>query len=103
MNDSHSTTVPRDNDGAPASPARENVTPAHDHDDIPQDLPKVITVAVAIVGLIAVAAFVGLFLLGWVPRERRIAELKSDLASDPRPIVEIALPTRDTKPLDLWL
>src|SRR5436190_15126527 len=104
INDNQTKTTPSRNNDAPAAPVAPHGTAAHDdHDDIPQDLPRVSGVAVAIVAFIAVAAFVGLFLLGWVPRERRIAELKSDLTSDTRPVVETALPTRDIKPLDLWL
>jgi RND family efflux transporter MFP subunit len=66
----------------------------HQHDHhvegaIPDDLPKIKTWAVILAGIIVIAAFVGLFLIGFIPREKRLSDLKkeSQEQADARPHV----------------
>jgi RND family efflux transporter MFP subunit len=74
------------------------------HDEIPTDLPKVHTGWVVVAGIIAIAAFAGLFAIGWFPRSERIARLEQETSSDDaRPAVDVIVPTREAKPFDLIL
>jgi RND family efflux transporter MFP subunit len=77
----------------------------HDIDAIPTDLPEVRTGGVIVASLVIVAAFVGLFLLGWMPRSKRLAELNRETAAaqDLRPMVDLAAPKRTTGARDLVL
>jgi RND family efflux transporter MFP subunit len=77
----------------------------HDHDAIPTDLPQLRTGGVIVAALVIVAAFVGLFILGWVPRSKRLAELNAEAgaAQDLRPIVDVAAPKRTAAGQDLIL
>lgn len=88
-------------DGQKAHPHHGGV---HAHADIPENLPKVSNWFVVLAGLILVGALVGLFFLGWIPREHRLARLQKDnQAVDDKPSVDIALPTRTASALDLVL
>ena len=49
-----------------------------EHEQIPTDLPKVSTRTVAVVAIVVVACFAGLFALGWFPRQNRIARTQED-------------------------
>jgi RND family efflux transporter MFP subunit len=75
---------------------------ADPHDEIPTDLPKVHTGWVILATLVALAAFAGLFALGWFPREHRLAKLDAEAERrDGPPSVDVMVPTRDAKPFDL--
>ncbi len=78
---------------------------AHDdHDQIPTDLPKIHTGWVIVATIIALAAFAGLFALGWFPRADRIAKLDAETDSaDAPPTVDVMVPTRESKPFDLMV
>src|SRR5690349_9540504 len=76
----------------------------HDHDEIPTDLPKIHTGWVVVAAIVAIAAFAGLFAIGWFPRSHRIAKLEAETNSDDaRPAVDVIVPTRESKPFDLIL
>lgn len=78
----------------------------HEEEAVPlEDLPKVRSWTVALAALIVVAALIGLFLLGYVPRERRLRELNSETAAaqDARPTVEVATPKRSATAVELIL
>jgi RND family efflux transporter MFP subunit len=77
----------------------------HDPDAIPTDLPQVRTWSVALAGVVLVACLVGLFFLGWVPRQKRLAALNEEVAAvtDVKPAVDVALPKRTANTLDLAL
>ena len=59
---------------------------------------------VALAGMVVVAALAGLFVLGWVPREKRLAELHEQTAgggaADDRPNVEVTRPKRSASVID---
>jgi RND family efflux transporter MFP subunit len=78
---------------------------AHAHADVPRDLPKVTTPAILIAGVVVIAAFVALFLIGWIPRHDRRVELEKQAkaANDSRPVVQIAQPKRDGAAVDVIL
>ena len=80
----------------------------HEHDQegaIPKDLPEVRTWAVILAGVIVIAAFGGLFLLGFIPREKRLSELKkeSKQMADLRPRVEVQPAVRAAPVVDVQL
>jgi RND family efflux transporter MFP subunit len=94
----------------PTQPHRQHDAPqqedhAHpDHDEIPTDLPKIHTGWVIVAAIIALAAFGGLFAIGWFPRADRIAKLDAETESaDAPPTVDVMLPTRESKPFDLFV
>jgi RND family efflux transporter MFP subunit len=105
-------TVTRDADteagsGAPASrDPRASAAPAHEreeHEDF-SNLPVVRTRSVAVAIAVAVCAFAGLFLLGWMPRRERLAELGQAKAErDDRPAVDAAPPKVSSPSSDLRL
>jgi len=78
---------------------------AHAHADIPKDLPNFSTPAVLLAALIALGAFVALFLVGWIPRHHRLAQLEAESrqVNDSRPSVDVAQPKRDAKPIEVVL
>jgi len=89
---------------------RENGQPsahkAHSaHDEIPTDLPRIPTWGVIVAVIVLIMAFAGLFVLGWGPRQKRLAELRETTAAveDARPLVQVALPQRSSKAKDLVL
>jgi RND family efflux transporter MFP subunit len=75
--------------------SREHEPRADEH-ATPADLPTVRTWAVIVAGVVVIAAFVGLFVIGWIPRERRLAMLnhESQELHDFLPQVRVAQPTR---------
>jgi RND family efflux transporter MFP subunit len=88
---------------APSDSGALGKTP-HDTDQIPSDLPKFRTRSAVIAAFILVLALAGLFVLGWIPRHKRLASLEQQVsAQDNRPIVEIVKVSRKLKPFDLWL
>jgi RND family efflux transporter MFP subunit len=92
-------------DGVKPHPHHEEL---HAHVDMPTDLPKVRTWGVALAGMVVVAAMGGLFVLGWVPRQHRLADLHEQTAGgaggvDDRPNVEVTRPKRSASAVDLVL
>ncbi|HZZ41705.1 MAG TPA: efflux RND transporter periplasmic adaptor subunit [Tepidisphaeraceae bacterium] len=89
-------------DGQKAHPHGGHV---HAHADVPTDLPKIGTWSVMLVGLIVIAAMVGLFFVGWIPRHHRIEETDKESASatESKPNVEVMQPKRAANALDIVL
>src|SRR5262249_1946948 len=59
---------------------------------------------VAIVAIVVVICFVGLFALGFFPRRARIERAESDAQQqDTAPVVEVVQPQHRDKATDLWL
>jgi membrane fusion protein, multidrug efflux system len=77
----------------------------HNEGAIPDDLPKVRTWAVILAGIIVIAAFVGLFLLGFIPREKRLSDLKkeSEKQADTRPRVQVVKAQKSAAIVDVQL
>src|SRR4051794_36391388 len=75
------------------------------HDDIPTDPPRVRTWGVIVAVIVLLAAFAGLFLLGWRPRQKRLAEIRETASAveDSHPVVQVMVPQRETKARDLTL
>lgn len=75
--------------GRPAQPGH-----AHDENVIPSDLPRPSRTTIAAAVLIFCALLVVLFLLGWIPSRRHLAEAREDARaqSDQTPAVEVAFP-----------
>src|SRR3954471_23342416 len=74
------------------------------HDEgIPTDLPRVRTGAIVIAAVVALAAFAGLFLLGWMPRRHQATELREQTAAlaEDAPTVLVTQPKRTDKSQDL--
>jgi RND family efflux transporter MFP subunit len=94
------------NEHAPAAEAAQNHEPEHhEPNPIPDDLPKVKTWAAIVAGVVILVAFAGLFVLGWIPRERRIAaaEAQSKAVNDSAPTVMVAKPKQVDKAIDVRL
>src|SRR5438045_4205412 len=88
------------------TPSHSGPLPPPDaHDAVPTNLEPISTRTVTVAGLILVAVFVALFLIGFIPRHRRLSKLEAEsaAANDARPTVEIATPRRSAKSLELWL
>lgn len=85
---------------------RRHTSPAPEEEGaIPDDLPKVKTWGVLIAAVVVIAAFVGLFLVGWIPRTARLAELKKESTemNDMRPQVQVARPQRSPATISVTL
>ena len=76
---------------------------AADHDEIPKDLPKLRNWTVALAAVVVAICFVGLFVLGWRPHQKREAELEqaSKAVADLRPVVQTIAPQRSDTGHDL--
>ncbi|HEY1684914.1 MAG TPA: efflux RND transporter periplasmic adaptor subunit [Tepidisphaeraceae bacterium] len=77
----------------------------HNEHEVPKDLPQVKTWAVILAGIIIAACLVGLFLLGFIPREKRLHDLKaeSQKEQDTRPRVQVQKPTVSPSLVDVRL
>jgi RND family efflux transporter MFP subunit len=81
-------------DGAPDREAHDDFT----------DLPRVRTIHVAIAAVVAICAFAGLFLLGWVPRRERLKAIGEAAAEvGDRPVVDVVHPRSSSDAVDLRL
>jgi RND family efflux transporter MFP subunit len=89
---------------AVAQHAESRVTHADEH-EIPTDLPEVGAVGVILIAVVVLALFGGLFLLGWMPHEKRQAEARQEAkeAVEIRPIVDVTRPKSSGAPVDLVL
>lgn len=78
---------------------------SHDPHGLPTDLPKIGSVAVCLMVLLALAILGGLFLLGWLPRQKREAQLLADAKAvqEARPVVDVAQPKRSSAARELVL
>jgi RND family efflux transporter MFP subunit len=72
---------------------------------IPPDLPRVRTWGVLLAAAVVILAFVGLFLLGWIPRRQRLARLSNESARmiQSRPRVQVMKPMLSDAPLSVML
>lgn len=88
--------------GAPPSGEGEHHGDEH---EVPRDLPKVRTWAVILAAIILIGAFVGLFLLGFIPREKRLAELNKETRQmeDTRPRVQVQKAEKSAAMVDVRL
>ena len=84
--------------GGPARAVSPQQPPHADEHAVPTDLPDVSRGAVLLIGLVVLALFAGLFLLGWRPHAAKQAEAKAfaDEQAGQKPIVDVARPKRST-------
>ena len=94
--DMNSTMTPPQKTPAPARDGNGAPAPAHGgHDEIPKDLPKIGTGKIVIVAIVGVAILAGLFVIGYIPQRKRIAEAdRVAKEQGDKPIVDVALPKR---------
>ncbi len=87
-------------DSTHAAPAANNA-----HDEIPTDLPKIGNLGVIIAAVVVAACFLGLFFVGWLPHQKREAELDKDQSAQEssRPMVQVAAPQRTRTGTDIVL
>jgi RND family efflux transporter MFP subunit len=72
---------------------------------VPDDLPPVSRGATVLIGVVVLALFGGLFLLGWIPHRHKQAEAAKDAheAVEAKPVVDVATPSRSDATIELNL
>jgi RND family efflux transporter MFP subunit len=85
--------------------SRGRVTQHDDHDAIPTDLPQVGALGVAMIAVVVLALFGGLFLLGWMPHKKQQEEARNEAreAANTKPIVDVTHPRPANGDVDLVL